>query len=40
MVVMRDLEDIITVKTQKIDSIRCLFMMCLPMMSDRSVFQL
>ena len=39
---MRDLEDIITIKTQRLDSFKCLFMMCLPMFSvtDRCVYQL
>lgn len=42
MSVMRDLEDLITIKTQRLDSYKCLFMMCLPMFSvaDRCVYQL
>ena len=42
MIVMRDLQDIVTVKLQKMDSIKCLFTMCLPMsvLSDRNVYQL
>lgn len=42
MYVMRDLENLITVKMRKMESIKCLFLMCLPLGSigERYVYQL